>query len=290
MTIIDSQVHIWKAATAERLHIKEDASKPHRSIPLTYDALLGEMKVAGVDRVILLPPSWDGYRNDYALEAAQKHPDRFAVMGKIPLNDLASKEKMADWLTQPGMLGFRISFRHSGTHSWLDDGTADWFWADCERYDIPVMIFAPFAVAKIGAIAERHPGLRVIVDHMGLNVQWKGKPLGPGVDVLLKFARLKNVAVKASCLPCYVDQPYPFPTLHPQIRRAVEAFGPERVFWGTDLSQLPCPYRQAVTLFTEELDFLSVPDKEWIMGRALSKWLNWPLSGESEAQPQKNSC
>jgi predicted TIM-barrel fold metal-dependent hydrolase len=172
MTIIDSQVHIWKAATAERLHIKEDASKPHRSIPLTYDALLGEMKVAGVDRVILLPPSWDGYRNDYALEAAQKHPDRFAVMGKIPLNDLASKEKMADWLTQPGMLGFRISFRHSGTHSWLDDGTADWFWADCERYDIPVMIFAPFAVAKIGAIAERHPGLRVIVDHMGLNVQW----------------------------------------------------------------------------------------------------------------------
>ena len=77
------------------------------------------------------------------------------------------------------MLGFRISFRHSGTHSFLDDGTADWFWADCERYDIPVMIFAPFAVAKIGEIAERHPGLRVIVDHMGLNVQWKGKDLGP---------------------------------------------------------------------------------------------------------------
>jgi len=92
-------------------------------------------------------------------------------MGKVPLNDPASKNRIASWLQQPGMLGFRISFRHSGTHSFLDDGTADWFWADCERYDIPVMIFAPFAVAKIGAIAERHPGLRVIVDHMGLNVQ-----------------------------------------------------------------------------------------------------------------------
>jgi L-fuconolactonase len=289
MTIIDSQVHIWRAATAERPHIQEDASKPHRSIPLTYGALLGEMKVAGVDRVILVPPSWDGYRNDYALEAAQKHPDRFAVMGKIPINDLASKEKMADWLTQPGMLGFRISFRHSGTHSWLDDGTADWFWADCEWYDIPVMIFAPFAVAEIGATAERHPGLRVTVDHMGLNVRWKGKPLGPGVDVLLKFARLKNVAVKASCLPCYVDEPYPFPTLHPQIRRVVDAFGPERVFWGTDLSQLPCPYRQAVTLFIEELDFLSASDKEWIMGRALSNWLKWPLPMQGETRQEKKS-
>jgi predicted TIM-barrel fold metal-dependent hydrolase len=198
-------------------------------------------------------------------------------MGKVPLNDPASKERIANWLQQPGMLGFRISFRHSGTHSFLDDGTADWFWADCERYDIPVMIFAPFAVAKIGEIAARHPGLRVIVDHMGLNVQWKGKDLAPGVDTVLRFARYKNVGVKASCLPCYVDQAYPYPALHPQIRRVVESFGPERVFWGTDLSQLPCSYREAVTLFIEELDFLSAEDKEWIMGRALAEWLRWPL-------------
>jgi len=280
MTIIDAQVHVWPPETAERPYIKEDASKPHRPVAFEYPDLLGEMTAAGVDRVILVPPSWEGYRNDYALEAAQKYPDRFAVMGKVALNDSASEAKMASWLKQPGMLGFRISFRHAGTHSWLDDGTADWFWAAAERYDIPVMVFVPFAVEKIGEIAERHPGLRVIVDHMGLNVQWRGKDLAPGVDVLLKFARFRNVAVKASCLPCYVDEPYPFPTLHPQIRRVVEAFGPERVFWGTDLSQLPCPYRQAVTLFTEELDFLSTWDKEWIMGRAIARWLNWPVPAQ----------
>jgi L-fuconolactonase len=277
MTIIDAQVHVWPPETAERPYIKEDASKPHRPVAFEYPDLLGEMTAAGVDRAILVPPSWEGYRNDYALEAAQKYPNRFAVMGKVPLNDCASEAKMASWLNQPGMMGFRISFRHAGTHSWLDGGTADWFWAAAEKYDIPVMVFAPFAVEKIGEIAERHPGLRVIVDHMGLNLQWRGKDLAPGVDVLLKFARLENVAVKASCLPCYVDEPYPFPTLHPQIRRVVEAFGPERVFWGTDLSQLPCPYRQAVTLFTEELDFLSTSDKEWIMGRAIARWLNWPV-------------
>ena len=280
MTIIDAQVHIWPPETPQRPYIKEDASKPHRSQPLGYQDLLSEMAVSGVDGAILVPPSWEGYRNDYALEAAQKYPNRFGVMGKVPLNDSASEAKMATWLQQPGMLGFRISFRHAGTHSWLDDGTADWFWAAAEKYDIPVMVFAPFAVEKIGEIAERHPGLRVIVDHMGLNVQWRGKDLAPGVDVLLKFARLENVAVKASCLPCYVDEPYPFPRLYSQIRRVVEAFGPERVFWGTDLSQLPCPYRQAVTLFTEELDFLSTWDKEWIMGRAIARWLNWPVPAQ----------
>lgn len=277
MKIIDAQVHIWQADSPERPHIKEDASKPHRPIPLTYERLLGEMTSAGVDRVILVPPSWDGYRNDYALEAAQKFPDSFAVMGKVPLNDPASKEKLPTWLEQPGMKGFRISFRHSGTHSLLDDGSANWFWAECERYDIPVMIFAPFAVAVIGKIAERHPGLRVIVDHMGLNVQWKGKNLIPGVDLLLTFARLPNVAVKASCLPCYVAEKYPFPSLHPQIRRVVDAFGPQRTMWGTDLSQSPISYRQNVTLFTEELDFFSASDREWIMGKTLAQWLRWPV-------------
>jgi predicted TIM-barrel fold metal-dependent hydrolase len=141
----------------------------------------------------------------------------------------------------------------------------------------PEFVFLFFAVAKIGAIAERHPRLRVIVDHMGLNVQWKGKDLAPGIDQLLKFARLENVGVKVSCLPCYVDEPYPYPTLHPQIRRVVDAFGPQRIFWGTDLSQSPCSYRQNITLFTEALDFLSASDKEWIMGKALAQWLRWNL-------------
>ena len=133
MTIIDAQVHIWPPETSERPYVKEDASRPHRSTPFGYQDLLGEMAGAGVDRAILVPPSWEGYRNDYALEAAQKYPDRFAVMGKVPLNDPANEAKMATWLQQPGMLGFRISFRHTGTHSWLDDGTADWFWAAAEN-------------------------------------------------------------------------------------------------------------------------------------------------------------
>jgi predicted TIM-barrel fold metal-dependent hydrolase len=83
--------------------------------------------------------------------------------------------------------------------------------------------------------------------------------------------------VKVSALPCYVDEPYPFRTLHPLVRRVVDAFGPQRCFWGTDLSHLPCPYKQVVTFFTEEMKTLSGAELEWIMGRGLAEWLNWPL-------------
>ena len=277
MFIIDSQVHIWAPETAEKPYAKENASKPHRDVPLGHDELLREMNGAGVSRCILVPPTWEADRNDTSLEAARLHPDRFRVMGKVSLTNPDGRALMAAWKQQPYMLGIRMVFNRGESAKWLTDGTADWLWQEAERYDIPVMTLAQGQVPQLGDIAERHPGLRLIVDHMGLNSVLRGKPLGPSVDDVVKLARHKNVAVKVSALPCYVDEPYPFPTLHPLVRRVVDAFGPQRCFWGTDLSHLPCPYKQVVTLFTEEMKSLSTVELEWIMGRGLAEWLNWPL-------------
>ncbi len=92
---------------------------------------------------------------------------------------------------------------------------------------------------------------------------------------MLALARYPNVAAKISALPCYSSEPYPFRRLHPHIRRVYEAFGPARMLWGTDYSRLPCPYAEAVRLFTEALDFLSAGDRAWIMGRATAEWIGW---------------
>jgi hypothetical protein len=37
------------------------------------------------------------------------------------------------------------------------------------------------------------------------------------------------------------------------LHRCFDAFGPERMFWGTDITRMHCTWRQCVTLFTEEL-------------------------------------
>ncbi len=277
MFIIDSQVHIWAPETREKPYAREDASPPHRPVPLGHTELLREMDGSGVARCVLVPPTWEADRNDTSIEASRLHPDRFAVMGKVKIHRPESRELLASWKNQPHMLGIRMTFNAGHTRRWLVDGTADWFWDAAERYDVPVMTFAPNDVPKLLEVAERHPGLRMIIDHMGLSSALRGKSLEPAVENTLKFARLKNVAVKVSALPCYVDEPYPFRSLHPIVRRVVDAFGPQRCFWGTDLSHLPCPYKQVVTLFTEEMKALSSSELEWIMGRGIAEWLNWPL-------------
>ena len=63
----------------------------------------------------------------------------------------------------------------------------------------------------------------------------------------------------------------------PQIRRLFDAYGPQRCYWGTDLTNGfgRATYRQRITHFTEELPFLSEGDKDWIMGRAIVARLDW---------------
>ena len=48
-------------------------------------------------------------------------------------------------------------------------------------------------------------------------------------------------------MPCYSTDDYPYRNIHPYLHQVFDAFGPLRMFWGTDLTRLPCTYRQAVT-------------------------------------------
>ena len=68
------------------------------------------MDAAGVDRTIIVPPAFEGDRNDLALAAAQAHPDRFAVMGRIDIEAPDVRGSLASWRSQPGMLGLRVTF------------------------------------------------------------------------------------------------------------------------------------------------------------------------------------
>jgi len=274
MRVVDSQVHIWGPDTPERPWPKDPVIEPHDG-PLTAAGLRVAMAEAGVHQAVLIPPSWEGTRNDLALAAAAEEPDRFAVMGRLAIEAPDAPERLRHWLAQPGMLGLRMNFRAEPQRTWLYDGTADWLFPALERHGIPLMVFATTSLPTMGRIAERHPALRLIIDHMGMVVGEKGEDAFAEEAELLALARHPNVAVKATAVPCAATEPYPYPSTHPHIRAVFDAFGPERLFWGTDLTQLPCRYRQAVTLFTEELPWLAGSDLDQVMGEGLCRWLGW---------------
>src|SRR3989337_1921915 len=229
MVIIDSQVHIWGANTPERPWPAGRENQDQRPVPLGGEELLGAMDAAGVDRVVIVPPSWEGDRNDLALAAALRYPNRFAVMGRFPVETAAEGGQLPTCRKQPGMLGVRLTLHRDPWKSWLENGAIDWFWPAAERAGLPVMVYMPGLVKRLDAVAGRHPGLKLIVDHLAPPIGEKDDPAFAAPNEGLALARYPNVAVKPSALPCYTSEPYPFRGLHPHIRRVYDAFSPRRM-------------------------------------------------------------
>jgi predicted TIM-barrel fold metal-dependent hydrolase len=201
------------------------------------------------------------------------------VLGKFPLDLPESRSLVDGWKEQPGMLGLRFTFQQPHQQSWMTDGTMDWLWPAVERAGLPVGLAAANFLPAVGQVAERHPGVRLIVDHMGRPAGQTDEAAFETLPDLLALAKFPNVAVKVSGAPSYSSAPYPFTNIHGYIHQIYDAFGPQRMFWGTDITRMPCSWRQCVTLFTEELPWLSGDDLELVMGRALCDWLGWALPG-----------
>ena len=287
MMIVDSQVHIWAADTPERPWPPGQAARAHQPTPLTAEALLEEMDAAGVARAILVPPSWEGDRNDVVLAAARRYPERFAVMGRVSLEAPESRKEFLPLTRTEGMLGLRFTFHTEDQQKLLTGGAADWLWPAAAAAGIPLMVHPPHSLHLIDAIAARYPNLRLVIDHLGLVRPKVDHDAFAHLPRLLALAKRPNIAVKASAVADYSSEAYPFPTLHTYLRQVFDAFGPKRIFWGSDISRARHPYRQMITLFTEELPWLSEDDKIWIMGRGLREWLNWPVSASEKPSPSE---
>jgi L-fuconolactonase len=201
MEIVDCQVHVWPPERPDRMFLRDGQGR--ENTPYPYEQLLGDMARAGVDRAVLVPPAIEGDRNDYALEAARKHPERFAVMGRFPIERADNRNLVEQWKEQPGMLGVRLTFHRDATRRWLSDGTADWFWPQAERHGIPCMVHAPERLKEIGEIAARHPALTLIVDHMGFARETIDDKTAPAAERIVALAQHPNVHVKVSAAPAF---------------------------------------------------------------------------------------
>jgi hypothetical protein len=91
----------------------------------------------------------------------------------------------------------------------------------------------------------------------------------------LAAAKYPNAALKATGAPSYSAESYPFRDRYGCIKQQFDAYGPQRPFWSTDITRMPCRSWWCITLFTEKLAWLKGRDFEQVMGRAVGDWFRW---------------
>ena len=271
MQIVDAQIHAWGTGLPSNAsHWQVTHFTPEEAIKL--------MDEDGIDAAVIHPPGWDPNSTEMAFHAVRDYPGRFAIMGALPLDKPETRERIATWRSQPGMLGLRYTFLHDPAKQRLHDGEYEWLFAAAEKAGVPIATLATDSLKYLGGVAERHPGLRLTIDHLGGRgglTTLKDHAAMTHMPDLVALARHPNVAVKATGAPGYSAEAYPYPIVQGYLRQIFDAFGPHRMFWGTDISKMPCSWRQCARMFTEELPWLSDADKSLVMGEALCTWWRW---------------
>jgi L-fuconolactonase len=299
LVIVDAQLH--EPAVSLEWEGADDATK---WLALT-ELQLGYMRAVGVDKAVLFPID-----SRWAHEAHARFPERFGIVPMIMpgataalgMIDAASPDVdalVADRAADPAIVGMRVlpSARASaGGHTTIPLAVFECGIAACEREGLPLFVYC-LDHAVIAQIAERHAGLTVIVDHLGLAqppTAVREDPPFRALPGLLDLARLPNVAVKVSGVPGLSREPYPFTDVWPHLHRVVDAFGPDRLMWGSDISRVygrggfvwrvpggegdyegRHTYAEAL-LYVRETDELSPDVKTKILGETALSLLRWP--------------
>lgn len=123
------------------------------------------------------------------------------------------------------------------------------------------MHFIPYYAQQIGALAAEFRDVPVILDHLGRAGQ--GTPAE--YENILKLAKLPRVYMKYSGVRYSSKQEYPHLDAKPVVRKAFDAFGPERMLWG-GFGHSMKEFEQATALFEQMFDYASEADRAQIRG------------------------
>jgi len=89
-------------------------------------------------------------------------------MGKLALKRSKGAALLPKWKSSRHG-GLRVIFNTPQTMAHLSDRYHRWFWAAAEKAELPVMCCASATAAFGKKVAEKHPGLQLILDHMGVS-------------------------------------------------------------------------------------------------------------------------
>ena len=216
MLIVDTHVHIGR-----------DHYEP-------VEMLLAQMELNGVAKTVLVQ-STATLDNSYVLECARRFPGRFAVVCRVDVDDPAAADTLAG-LREAGAESLRLRNFHCSPGA---DPLA--VWRAAAALGMSVSVGGPaesFAGAEFEGLVAELPGLTVIMEHLaGMGIHAIGAPAMPSEDTYrraLALSRYPNTVIKIHGMGEISDPPFPYRDTPPWVRMAYDAFGPQRMIWGSD--------------------------------------------------------
>lgn len=264
--LIDTHVHVWALDERHQPAPGAKVRPPKAAAPVEW--LLDDMAAFQIDHCVLVQSSAFGWDNTYMVECLERYPGRFKAIGLVdPLGE-DNADDLRRWMGR-GLSGFRLHpLYYPDEPCWIDSPANDRLWeAAVETGAILQFHMWPRHAVPLARMIARHPGVRVIVDHLGKPDVTEAPPY-PSSRPVLDLARFPLVWVKIGDYQIASRQQFPWRDTIPFVAALREAFGPGRMIWGTGYPNGArlVPLEQALRYVRQELPCLAPDDVDQILG------------------------
>ena len=283
--IIDTHMHIWSGDPQKfpLVHPYNPSSQPPKTAG-TAEMLLKEMDEYGVTQCVLVQAIYHGWDNLYIADCVKKHPDRFRGHGLIDPTDPQVSEKLEFWMKEYGLSGMRFSpIYYVGKDEWMNGPAHHNLWQKASELGAIFNYFISTPqLPRLEEMIVRYPKVRIVIDHFA-RIDLKAADPLPEFQKLLQLAKYPNVWAKVTELSVISPSGmHPYKDTFPWVRRQYDAFGPDRLLWGTGfpgstrVENGRPDLQHELDLFRKEIDFYTTEDLSKILGINAQKLWGFP--------------
>lgn len=254
----DSGRYPFHEAAAYRPKVPAEPADP-------LQAYKERMRAAGIDRAVLVHPEPYGDDHTLVLDCLEREPDLFLGTTLLYPKDDAAPQKLADLVArEPKLISTRFH-AHRGKEQYLDsfgDANVRALWGKAVDLGLIIEVhIGPDYAEQVGQVVRDIPDSIVLIDHLA-------EPhMGNAVEFaqVMELAHHDNVYMKLSGLNHFATDAPLYESARPFTRRVVEAFGPERMVWGSGSPEI----------VDAHLDACSEADRALVKGDNLARLLGW---------------
>jgi L-fuconolactonase len=275
---LDSHCHAWRLWPYAPPVPDEDSRA-------TVEQLIYEMDANGVEQALVVCAAIgkNPENIEYVAAGRDRFPDRIRLVADLDCtwsstyHEPGSADRLRALDDRYGLTGFA---HYTGDHNdgWLLSAEADALLAVASERGLLVSLGAgPAWHADLRTLAGKHPTVPILCQTLG-GANAAGGVDSPDLNEVLASAAVANIYIKAAGFHYSSARgwDYPWPDAVAVLGRLFDAYGSERLCWGSDFpaSARFCTFRQSLEVVREYCPFFTDDDLRLVLGGTLQRVLN----------------
>lgn len=271
MGFVDAHTQIWTADTKRYPLAKNAVPRKNYQKDFSPEILLRHARPSKVDRIVLVQALIYGKDNSYILDVMHRFPKIFRSVAIVDKNTSSIVDEMSH-LHELGVSGFRVTSPENNCRGWLNQPYYEKMFSHAASTKQAICVSTNSSgLCELDRMCSVHPETIVVIDHMA-KIGESEKIQDTQVKALCSLEKHPNIYIKISRFHSFGKRKPPHQDLIPTINHVIDAFGTDRVMWGSDspFQVIHETYEDSISVVRDLLN-LSDKDQNLILGGTADK-------------------